>query len=84
MAAWRKMEDELLAALDAAGFDTKREDGNFYAVLASLDCNAPHDCKAVIGPYGKVECLKCENEENLNGKLTTLDITKLARRLADI
>lgn len=84
MAAWRKMEDELLAALEAAGFETRREDGNLFTVFASIDCRVPIDCRGVVGPYGKMECKYCENEENLNGKLMTLDITKLARRLADI
>ena len=81
---WRRVEIELEAALDAAGLDLKRQDGDLLVVIASLDCQTPRACRAVIGPYGKVECADCENAQNLNGCILTLDLTQLARRLADI
>lgn len=84
MSDWRKVEAELVHLLDVAGVEIIREGGDCFAVVASLECQNPSkECKIVIGPYGKTECELCEVDHNLNGRITTLRITEIAKRLSN-
>lgn len=67
-----------------AGVDVCRKNGDAVATLIPVpECGNPDKrCELVVGPYGKTECVYCEIEQNLNGRMTTLSLTKLAERLA--
>lgn len=83
MADWRKMEADLIRQLDAAGISVVYASGNAFAVVSSLsECGRPHACEAVFRNSGIV-CHACDTHEELSGGLTSLDITKLAKSLAE-
>ncbi|GAA3849502.1 hypothetical protein AFIC_001024 [[Pseudomonas] carboxydohydrogena] len=84
MKDFRKVEEELIAAFDAQGVEISRVAGDAFACVISVpECGKPSGCEIVIGPYGKTECAHCEMEVNLNGRMTSIDLTKLAKRLCE-
>lgn len=85
MADWRKMEADLIRQLDAAGISVVYAFGNAFAVVSSLsECGRPYACGAMFsGRRGGVVCHACDTNDELSGGLTSLDITKLAKSLAE-
>lgn len=85
MADWRKMEADLIRQFDAAGINVVYAAGNAFAVVSSLsECGRPHACEAVFsGRRGGIVCNACDTDDELSGGLTSLDITKLAKSLAE-
>jgi hypothetical protein len=83
MTDFRRIERELIDALDAAGVDISRKGGDAFATLIPVpECGNPEFCKLVVGPYGKTECELCEFEHNLNSRMVSISITELAKRLS--
>lgn len=86
MKDFRKIEAELVAALDAADIPTKRIDGNYYATMIPIDgCNRPDDCEMRLRTSGDLKCFDCD--VRIKGacvEAVGLPITSLAKRIAEL
>lgn len=78
------MEADLIRRLEAAGINVVYSSGDAWAVVASLSrCGKPHACEAAFTDRGKIKCSPCDCHEALSGALAALNITKLAKSLAE-
>ena len=81
---FRDIERELADVFDIAGLDVRWVGGNAFITVASIpECSMRPDCHVAVGPYGKTECRACEAEFNINGRVETISITDIARRLCE-
>lgn len=86
MKDFRKIEAELVAALEAASIPTKQISGDFYATVIPIEgCERPEDCEIKCFGIGDLKCFRCDQRiKAVCVEAVGLPITTIARRIAEL